>query len=100
MPFGFVHRTTSATALKAGLDASSARLRGIASRVAQASLVGDGFALPGTAQEAGTDQVDPAALVDTEAEMAALANEQLHYEATAKLLEKTYQQLRASLRTG
>lgn len=97
---GFIHRTTNATAMKAALDASSARVRGIAAQVAQASLTGDGFALPGTAQVAGAAGADPAAPVDTEANMAALANEQLRYETTEKLLEKTYQQLRGTLRGG
>ena len=33
-----------------------------------------------------------------EAEMTSLADEQLRYETTAKLLEKTYQKIRLSLR--
>jgi hypothetical protein len=93
MLFGMIGRVTSANTLKDSLDMSAERARGIASRVAQASLNGgSGFALP----------VDPATgvaseQVDLEAEMASLADEQLRYDATAKLLEKTYQQLRTSI---
>jgi flagellar basal body rod protein FlgB len=36
--------------------------------------------------------------VDGEGEMMSLADEQLRYETTAKLLEKTYAQLRTSIR--
>ena len=38
------------------------------------------------------------AIVNLEAEMTSLADEQLRYEATEKLLEKTYAQLRTSIR--
>jgi flagellar basal body rod protein FlgB len=36
--------------------------------------------------------------VDLEAEMVSLADEQLRYEATAKLLEGTYQKIRMAMR--
>jgi flagellar basal body rod protein FlgB len=36
--------------------------------------------------------------VDLEAEMTSLADEQLRYDATTKLLQKTYEQLRLSVR--
>jgi flagellar basal body rod protein FlgB len=36
--------------------------------------------------------------VNLEAEMTSLADEQLRYEATEKLLEKAYQQIRVSMR--
>ena len=96
MLFGIFGRTTNANDLKDALDLSSQRTRAIAGRVAQASVNNaNGFALP----------VDPATgkpvengQVDLEAEMTSLADEQLRYEATAKLLEKTYQQLRTSIR--
>lgn len=94
MLYGFIGRTSNATSLKAALDVSAERTRAIAGRVSQASLGGDGFALP---LEAPGAAGDPAA-VNVEAEMASLADEQLHYEATAKLLEKTYQRLRSVLR--
>ena len=47
MLFGFINRVSGAAQLREGLDASAARTRGIADRVAKASLNnGDGFALP------------------------------------------------------
>jgi len=96
MLFGIIGRTTNANDLKDSLDVSTQRTRAIASRVAQASVKGaNGFALPidpATGKPAEGDQVD------LEAEMTSLADEQLRYEATEKLLEKTYAQLRTSIR--
>ena len=46
MLFGIIGRTTNANDLKDALDLSAQRTRAIASRVAQASLNGNGFALP------------------------------------------------------
>ena len=92
MLFGLIGRTTSAPQLKESLDVSAQRTRAIAHRVAGATVAGQsGFALPGAEGQA-------AEAVDLEAEMTALADEQLRYEATAKLLEKTYQSIRLSLR--
>ena len=97
MLFGFINRVSGAGQLREGLDASAARTRGIADRVAKASLGnGDGFALP-TSGPNGTT-VQPAEKVDVETEMMSLGDEQLRYETTAKLLEKTYAQLRTSIR--
>ena len=96
MLFGFVGRISTAASLKDNLDVSAERARAIASRVARASLEnGNGFALP---SDPATAPDGPATKVDLETEMIALADEQLRYEATAKLLHQTYQQLRASLR--
>jgi flagellar basal body rod protein FlgB len=36
--------------------------------------------------------------VNIEEEMVSLADEQLHFEATARLLQRTYEQIRTSLR--
>ncbi len=94
MFFGIVGRTTNANDLKDSLDLSAQRTRAIASRVAQASVDGNGFALPVDPQTGAPIDGDP---VDVEAEMTSLADEQLRYEATEKLLEKTYQQLRTSI---
>jgi flagellar basal body rod protein FlgB len=94
MLYGLIGRTTSANTLKDALDVSVQRTRAIAGRVSQASLGGDGFALP--TQAPGVEPATDA--VDVEAEMARLADEQLHFEATAKLLEKTYARLRSSIR--
>jgi len=97
MLFGFINRVSGAAQLRQGLDASAARTRGIADRVAKASLQnGDGFSLdPATGQPAATAQTAGA---NVEGEMVNLADEQLRYEATAKLLEKTYAQLRTVIR--
>jgi flagellar basal body rod protein FlgB len=97
MPFGFIGRVSSADPLKAALDVSSQRTRVLAGRVAQASLQqpNGGFALAELGSAAGSTEQGP---VNLEAEMASLADEQLRYEATAKLLQKTYQQIRTSIR--
>jgi len=93
MLFGFIGRISSANQLKESLDLSNQRTRGIAQRVAGATLQNQtGFALP-----QGSVVSQPEA-VNLEAEMTSLADEQLRYEATAKLLEKTYQQIRVSMR--
>ena len=96
MAISIIGRTTNAVDLKDALDLSTQRTRAIASRVAQASVKGgNGFALPidpATGQPAAGEQVD------LEAEMTSLADEQLRYEATEKLLEKAYAQLRTSMR--
>ena len=97
--FGFINRVSSAASLREGLDASSVRTRAIADRVARASLGNaDGFALPATVGEAPNGGGAPGSGVDIEAEMMSLADEQLRYETTAKLLEKTYQKIRMSIR--
>lgn len=96
MLFGIIGRTTNANDLKDALDLSAQRTRAIAGRVSQASLNNaTGFALPvdpTTGQPTETDQVN------LEDEMTSLADEQLRFEATEKLLEKTYAQLRTSLK--
>lgn len=99
MPFGFVGRVSSANTLKEALDQSVERSRGIASRVARAGVAGaDGFALPSLdpANPAGTPGAEAA--VDLEREMVALADEQIRFEATAKLLQGTYQKIRLSIK--
>ena len=95
MLFGLVDRITSAPSLKASLDRSVERSRGIADRVAQASVPGPRFSLPG-------EDVAPvdSAPVDVEAEMVALADEQLRFLATSRLLEKTYSSLRNAIKGG
>jgi flagellar hook-associated protein FlgK len=93
---GILGRATNANDMKDALDLSAQRTRAIAGRVAQASVNNaNGFALPidpATGKPAETDQVN------LEAEMTSLADEQLRFEATAKLLEKTYAQLRTAIR--
>ena len=97
MPFGLIGRVTSATTLKEALDVSSQRTRVIADRVARASLQppNGGFALPEAGGAPGSPAEGP---IDLEAEMVSLADEQLRFEATAKLLQKAYQGLRTAIR--
>jgi hypothetical protein len=99
MPFGFIGRVSSASQLRESLDVSSQRTRVIADRVARASLQqpNGGFALPAASAPAGSAEQGP---IDLEAEMVSLADEQLRYEATAKLLQKAYQGIRNSLRSN
>lgn len=93
---GILARATSANDLKDALDLSSQRTRAISSRVAQASVNdGSGFALP---VDPATGKPPEDGGVDLEAEMTSLADEQLRYEATAKLLEKTYANLRTAIK--
>ena len=97
MLFGFIGRVSSANQLKDALDVSSQRTRAIADRVSKATLQGtDGFALP---RDPSQPVVNPqTAPVNVEEEMTSLADEQLRFEATAKLLQKTYEQIRTSFR--
>lgn len=97
MLFGFIGRVSPANSLKDALDVSSQRTRVIADRVARASLQqpNGGFALPDAGAPAGSAEQGP---IDLEAEMVSLADEQLRYEATAKLLQKAYQNIRTSIR--
>ncbi len=96
MLFGFLNRVAPTDQLKQFLDLSTQRTRLIADRVSKATLQSpDGFALPEAGVKPGSSLEGP---VDIEAEMVSLADEQLHFEATAKLLQKTYEQIRLSLR--
>ncbi|MBY0489597.1 MAG: hypothetical protein K2R93_07120 [Gemmatimonadaceae bacterium] len=97
MLFGLIDRTTSATSLKSALDKSVERSRGIADRVANATVNnGDGFSLEA---KTGNAQAN-ANPVNVETEMVALADEQLRFLATSRLLEKTYQSLRTAIKGG
>jgi hypothetical protein len=90
----FITRTAPVGQLKESLDVSAQRTRAIADRVARASVGQPAFSIaPAGSAPVGADQPP----VDLEREMVQLADEQLRYEATAKLLEKTYAGLRASL---
>ena len=95
MLYGFVGRVSQANNLKEALDVSSQRTRLIADRVARASLAGGGFALPAEGQAPGSTGTGP---VNLEAEMVSLADEQIRFEATARLLQRAYQSLRTSIR--
>ena len=83
---------TTAARLKEGLDTSSANVRGIAHRVANASTPDFADAL------SAADAAGAGNQVDIEREMVALADEQLRFETAANLLQKVYQQIRSSVR--
>ena len=95
MSFDLVGRATDANQLKQSLDLSVQRTRQIADRVARATALQQGFSLPDTPTAPGSAESGP---IDIEAEMVSLADEQLHYEATTKLLQQTYQNMRAALK--
>jgi flagellar basal body rod protein FlgB len=80
--------------LRAGLDRSTQNVRQIAHRVANAAS--------GQVQDfsAALDAAQEGQEVDLEKEMVSLADEQIRYEATSKLLSKVYQQIRSSIRAG
>ncbi len=93
MPFGFIGRVSDASQLKDSLDVGSQRVRAIAQRVAAASMPDKGaFTL------LNPDGAGQSPTIDLETEMTNLANEQLRFDGAAKLLEKTYQRIRVSLR--
>ena len=95
MLFGLIDRTTSASSLKTALNQSVERSRGIADRVAKASLQNsDGFSLEANGKAANTN-ANP---VNIEDEMVALADEQIRFLATSRLLEKTYASLRGAIK--
>jgi flagellar basal body rod protein FlgB len=96
MLLGILGRATNANDLKDALDLSAQRTRAIAGRVAQASVQGqNGFALP---IDPSTGLPAQGGEVNLEAEMTSLADEQVRFDATEKLLEKTYAQLRTSIK--
>jgi hypothetical protein len=94
---GFIGRVTPVAELKDALDIGTQRVRAIADRVSRASLLNqDGFALPGVPAPGGAAAATGG--VDIETEMVNLADEQLRYEATSKLLAKAYDQVRTALK--
>ena len=99
MLFGFIDRVTNSSSLRGALDASSARTRAIGDRVAKASLNNaDGFAMPATTAESASG-AKPGPPPDLEGEMVSLGDEQLRYEATAKLLQSAYSKLRTAIKS-
>lgn len=96
MLFGLIDRSSSSSPLKTALDRSAERTRGIADRIAKATVNnGDGFALEGRKGGNAATNTNP---INVEDEMAALGDEQLRYLATTRLLEKTYQSLRTAIK--
>jgi flagellar basal body rod protein FlgB len=99
MLFGLIDRATTASPLKSALDQSVERSRGIADRVSKATLNnGDGFALKSNEAGANGAAGSNANPVNIEEEMTALADEQLRFLATSRLLEKTYASLRTAIK--
>ena len=93
---GILDRAMQVRPLKHMLDVSADRTKAIAGRVAQATLsAGGGFALPGGSNAGGASV--PGEPINLETEMVSLADEQLHYETAAKLLEKAYAQLKLAI---
>lgn len=78
---------TSSSMLKDGLTVSSRRVRDVAERVANAST-----------NDFATELDAARGAVDLEKEMVTLADEQLRFEATTRLLQKVYAQVRSSVR--
>lgn len=96
MLFGLIDRVTSASSLKTGLDESVARSRSIADRVAKATLQNsDGFSLKANNGQNAVANANP---INVEDEMVGLADEQMRFLATSRLLEKTYQNLRTAIK--
>ncbi len=83
---------TTAPTLKQGLDRTSADLREVTHRLANA-------ATPGF-QEIMDAQGGVAPGVNLEEEMVNLADGQLRFEAEAQILQKVYQQIRSSVGPG
>jgi len=89
---------TAAAMLKDGLDVSSARARALADRIANASTPGFADALNAAEGEVAAVAGGEKSGADLEAEMVSLADEQLRFEALTRLLQKTYAQVRSSVR--
>jgi flagellar basal body rod protein FlgB len=81
---------SNAATLKQALDASSTRARGIASRIAN---IGNGSFADALAQAGAVSKE-----AQLETEMVALADEQLRFDAAARLLQRTYAGLRSSIK--
>jgi len=81
--------------LRGGLEETSATHRAIAGRVSGALQASTSADFPSALQaQAGGKKADPA---DLERDMAALADNEVRYEADAKLLQGAYAQLRAAI---
>ncbi len=80
------NESTSAL-LRDGLTVGSRRVREVAERVANASR-----------NDFATELEAAQGAVDLEKEMVNLADEQLRFEATTRLLQKVYAQIRSSVR--
>jgi flagellar hook-associated protein FlgK len=93
---------TRAAMLRGGLEEASRTQRQIGARIAGASTASSAdFAAELAGAEGSANAAGPKAPeVDLQQEMVNLADVQLRYEASAKLLTDTYQQLRTAIRSN
>ncbi len=93
---GLIGQGSLVSALRAGLDDSSARIGAIANRVSNVSTPGYQD-VAAYSQDGGPGVPEP---VDLEREMVALADESLRFDAAARLLRMNYDMIRVTLRQG
>jgi flagellar basal body rod protein FlgB len=86
--------------LRQGLDEATATHRRIANRVANTTntVGGDGFASELSRQQ--QDASARSAESDLEGSMTRLADNQIRFDATARLLQRAYSQIRTALKNG
>ena len=85
--------------LKGGLEETSATQRGISARVAQATTMSATGAFASELDAATKGLAKPKrSEVDLQQEMAALADTQIRFEASTKLLHSAYGQIRTAMR--
>jgi flagellar basal body rod protein FlgB len=90
---------TVVSMLRGGLEETSATQRGIAARVAQASTSSATGDFAGQLEAATRGLAKPKMSdVDLQQEMAALADTQIRFEASSKLLHSAYGQIRTAMR--
>lgn len=90
---------TVVSMLRGGLEETSATQRGIAARVAKATTASATGDFAGQLQAATKGRAQPKLSdTDLQQEMAALADTQIRFEASSKLLHSAYGQIRTALR--
>jgi hypothetical protein len=87
--------STMTSMLRGGLEEASATHRAIAQRVAGALQASSSVEFPDALAAQGAQK--PVSEADLEADMTALADTELRYEADAKLLKAAYARLRSAL---
>ncbi|HYC32244.1 MAG TPA: hypothetical protein VEB59_08140 [Gemmatimonadales bacterium] len=92
--------TTDVSMLRGGLEENSATQRGIAARVARATTASANGDFAGELDAAKSGLGKRMSDVDLQQEMAALADTQIRYEASTKLLHEAYGRLRTAIRNG
>ncbi|MDP2498737.1 MAG: hypothetical protein Q8W44_12215 [Candidatus Palauibacterales bacterium] len=96
---GLIGSATSVGRLNETLDKTAERVRGIAHRVSNAANR-SGQSFGDAMDDAGGPPPSADGAVDLEREMTALANEKIHYDASVRLLQKVYRQVRSSVQGG